>query len=84
MLSHEPKNCALLRWDGSLILSGVAFRSSRIEPFGRLPPLYTLIDNRYGIAIIYKAGLKSGSRLLAPLFLHGSIASQCDLIRNLT
>ena len=34
MLSHEPKNYALLRHDGSLILHGVAFRSSRAEPFG--------------------------------------------------
>ena len=34
MLSHEPKNYALLRSDGSLILHGVAFRSSRAEPFG--------------------------------------------------
>jgi DNA polymerase elongation subunit (family B) len=34
MLSHEPKNYALLRYDGSLILHGVAFRSSRAEPFG--------------------------------------------------
>ncbi|MFL5582645.1 MAG: DNA polymerase domain-containing protein [Gemmatimonadaceae bacterium] len=34
MLSHEPKNYALLGWDGELILRGVAFRSSRSEPFG--------------------------------------------------
>ena len=34
MLSHEPKNYALLNHDGSLILRGVAFRSSRAEPFG--------------------------------------------------
>ena len=34
MLSHELKNYALLRRDGSLILHGVAFRSSRAEPFG--------------------------------------------------
>jgi DNA polymerase elongation subunit (family B) len=34
MLSHEPKNYALLEYDGTLILRGVAFRSSRIEPFG--------------------------------------------------
>ena len=33
MLSHEPKNYALLD-DGELILRGVAFRSSRSEPFG--------------------------------------------------
>jgi DNA polymerase elongation subunit (family B) len=34
MLSHEPKNYALLRHDGALLLRGVAFRSSRAEPFG--------------------------------------------------
>ena len=34
MLSHEPKNYALLAFDGELILRGVAFRSSRAEPFG--------------------------------------------------
>jgi DNA polymerase elongation subunit (family B) len=34
MLSHEPKNYALLTYGGALILKGVAFRSSRAEPFG--------------------------------------------------
>jgi DNA polymerase elongation subunit (family B) len=34
MLSHEPKNYALLGYDESLLLKGVAFRSSRSEPFG--------------------------------------------------
>src|SRR5436190_10517763 len=34
MLSHEPKNYALLPYSGSLLLRGVAFRSSRAEPFG--------------------------------------------------
>ena len=34
MLSHEPKNYALLAYDGELILRGVAFRSIRFEPFG--------------------------------------------------
>jgi DNA polymerase, archaea type len=34
MLSHEPKNYALLPYDSPLILRGVAFRSSRAEPFG--------------------------------------------------
>ncbi|MBK5255976.1 MAG: ribonuclease H-like domain-containing protein [Vicinamibacteria bacterium] len=34
MLSHEPKNYALLGYDGKLILRGVAFRSSRAEPYG--------------------------------------------------
>jgi DNA polymerase I len=35
MLSHEPKNYALLSYDGGLLLRGVAFRSSRAEPFGQ-------------------------------------------------
>ena len=35
MLSHEPKNYALLHYDGTtILLRGVAFRSSRVEPFG--------------------------------------------------
>lgn len=34
MLSHEPKNYALLPYTGPLLLRGVAFRSSRAEPFG--------------------------------------------------
>jgi DNA polymerase I len=34
MLSHEPKNYALLDDTGKLVLRGVAFRSSRAEPFG--------------------------------------------------
>ena len=34
MLSHEPKNYALMTHDGALVLRGVAFRSSRAEPFG--------------------------------------------------
>jgi DNA polymerase elongation subunit (family B) len=34
MLSHQPKNYALLGYDGHLTLRGVAFRSSRAEPYG--------------------------------------------------
>jgi DNA polymerase I len=34
MLSHEPKNYALMPYQGPLILRGVAFRSRRAEPFG--------------------------------------------------
>ena len=34
MLSHEPKNYALRTLDGKVLLKGVAFRSSRAEPFG--------------------------------------------------
>ena len=34
MLSHEPKNYVLKSYSGALPLRGVAFRSSRAEPFG--------------------------------------------------
>ena len=34
MLSHEPKNYALKPYEGPVVLRGVAFRSSRAEPFG--------------------------------------------------
>ena len=34
MLSHEPKNYALLDYAGKVLLRGVAFRSSRFEPYG--------------------------------------------------
>ena len=34
MLSHEPKNYVLLGYNSTLVLRGVAFRSSRAEPFG--------------------------------------------------
>ncbi len=34
MLSHEPKNYVLAPYAGPLVLRGVAFRSSRAEPFG--------------------------------------------------
>ena len=36
MLSHEPKNYALRSYEGKLILRGVAFRSSRAEPYGEV------------------------------------------------
>jgi len=34
MFSHEVKNYALLRYDGTLLMHGAALRSSRNEPFG--------------------------------------------------
>jgi DNA polymerase I len=34
MLSHEPKNYVLRTYEGNLVLRGVAFRSSRAEPYG--------------------------------------------------
>ena len=61
MLSHEPKNYALLRYDGSLILRGVAFRSSRAEPFGeaflRKAISHLLRDDVAGVRETYLATL---------------------------
>ena len=59
MLSHEPKNYALQPYSGPLLLRGVAFRSSRAEPFGEeflrraLPCL--LAGNVQGVRDIYVA-----------------------------
>ena len=59
MLSHEPKNYALLAWDGALTLRGVAFRSSRAEPFGEVFLRETLAclltDDIPGVRRIYLA-----------------------------
>jgi DNA polymerase, archaea type len=61
MLSHEPKNYALLRYDGSLILHGVAFRSSRAEPFGeaflRKASAHLLVGDVGGVREAYLAVL---------------------------
>ena len=57
MLSHEPKNYALLRYDGTLVLKGVAFRSSRSEPYGeiflRLAIRRLLLGDIVGIRDVY-------------------------------
>jgi len=57
MLSHEPKNYALLGYDGALLLRGVAFRSSRAEPFGehflRRALERLLIDDVPGVRAVY-------------------------------
>jgi len=61
MLSHEPKNYALLTFDGKLILRGVAFRSSRAEPFGetflRRSIERLLTDDIEGVREVYLATL---------------------------
>jgi DNA polymerase elongation subunit (family B) len=61
MLSHEPKNYALLRYDGGLILHGVAFRSSRAEPFGeaflRTAIAQLLVGDVSGVRETYLAAL---------------------------
>jgi len=59
MLSHEPKNYALLEYDGELILRGVAFRSSRTEPFAaaflRQTLSRLLVGDVEGVQSIYLA-----------------------------
>ena len=59
MLSHEPKNYALLHYDGTLLLRGVAFRSSRAEPFGerflRRAIGRLLVDDVVGVHEMYLA-----------------------------
>jgi DNA polymerase I len=61
MLSHEPKNYALLRYDGSLILRGVAFHSSRAEPFGeaflRMAITHLLVGDVGSVREVYLATL---------------------------
>ena len=63
MLSHEPKNYALLGYDGKLILRGVAFRSSRAEPYGEvflrraIPRL--LVGDVVGVSDIYLATIRA-------------------------
>ncbi len=72
MLSHEPKNYALLGYDGSLLLRGVAFRSSRAEPFGerflRRAIALLLEGDVGGVRDIYVATLDSLRRRELPAF----------------
>ncbi|HSU15500.1 3'-5' exonuclease [Longimicrobium sp.] len=72
MLSHEPKNYALLHYDGTLVLRGVAFRSSRAEPFGEaflrraLPHLFA--GDLGGVRDTYLATLDALRRRELPTF----------------
>ena len=63
MLSHEPKNYALLGYDGSLVLRGVAFRSSRAEPYGeaflRRSIACLLVDDIEGVRAAYLGTLRA-------------------------
>ena len=72
MLSHEPKNYALLGYDGSLLLRGVAFRSSRAEPFGetflRRSIARLLAGDVAGVRDIYVATLDALRRRELPAF----------------
>jgi DNA polymerase I len=57
MLSHQPKNYALLTYDDNLLLRGVAFRSSRSEPYGeaflRRAVACLLRDDIPGVRAVY-------------------------------
>jgi DNA polymerase elongation subunit (family B) len=70
MLSHEPKNYALLRYDGALLLRGVAFRSSRAEPFGerflRQAIARLLVGDVVGVRNLYLATLDALRRREVP------------------
>src|SRR5262249_2983778 len=72
MLSHEPKNYALLSYSGTLLLRGVAFRSSRAEPFGeaflRLAIRRLLAGDIEGVRETYVATLDKLSRRELPTF----------------
>ena len=63
MLSHEPKNYALLAYDGTLVLRGVAFRSSRAEPYGeaflRRSIACLLVDDIEGVRTSYLDTLRA-------------------------
>src|SRR5262245_40168155 len=72
MLSHEPKNYALLGYDGSLVLRGVAFRSSRAEPFGedflRCAIVRLLMNDIVGVRDAYVATATALRRREVPTY----------------
>jgi DNA polymerase, archaea type len=83
MLSHEPKNYALLAYDGALLLRGVAFRSSRAEPFGeaflRRSIACLLAGDVGGVREIYVATLDSLRRHDLPAY---DVSSRVRLTKN--
>ncbi len=70
MLSHEPKNYALLAYDGALTLRGVAVRSSRAEPYGetflRRSLKRLLRDDVLGVRDVYLETLTALRRRALP------------------
>jgi len=72
MLSHEPKNYALRPYSGPLLLRGVAFRSSRAEPFGEAflrRALQRLLESDLaGVRAEYVATVQNLRRRQAPTF----------------
>jgi len=72
MRSHEPKNYALLGYDGELVLRGVAFRSSRAEPYGeaflRAAIKRLLVDDIPGVREAYVELLDALRRRALPTY----------------
>ncbi|MFO0695211.1 MAG: DNA polymerase domain-containing protein [Polyangiales bacterium] len=72
MLSHEPKNYALLGYDGTLLLRGVAFRSRRAERYGEVfleRALGCLLrDDVEGVREAYVASVTALRRRALPTF----------------
>ena len=72
MLSHEPKNYALQPYEGPLVLRGVAFRSSRAEPFGeeflRKALRCLLAGDVQGVRDVYVATVMALRRRQVPTF----------------
>ncbi len=83
MLSHEPKNYALLKYDGTLLLRGVAFRSSRSEPFGeqflRQAVKRLLLDDIVGVRDSYAATIAA---LRARAFSTYDVSSRVRLTKS--
>jgi DNA polymerase elongation subunit (family B) len=83
MLSHEPKNYALLAYDGSLVLKGVGFRSSRAEPFGeaflRAALARLLVGDIAGVREAYLASVAALTRRALPTF---DVSSRVRLTRT--
>jgi DNA polymerase elongation subunit (family B) len=83
MLSHEPKNYALLGYDGTLTLRGVAFRSSRAEPFGeaflRRALVRLFAGDVTGVRDTYLATLDALRRRELPTF---DVSSQVRLTKS--
>ncbi|HEU0121884.1 MAG TPA: DNA polymerase domain-containing protein [Bryobacteraceae bacterium] len=83
MLSHEPKNYALLTYGGRLLLRGVAFRSSRAEPFGetflRRSISLLLAGDVAGVRAVYVEMLEALRRRALPTY---AVSSRVRLTKS--
>jgi DNA polymerase elongation subunit (family B) len=83
MLSHEPKNYALLTYDDMLVLRGVAFRSSRSEPFGeaflRAALRHLLAGDVPGVRAVYLATIAALRARALPTY---DVSSRVRLTRT--